>query len=191
MAEETTGLRILFPYAKDSFFTRLYQLYPASSYNSTVFQRQTIYGNYITGMPLPRMVIDETLMANTLADCVTYYMASAASDWGQPAWKLIFNAGSQLHGATRPFLHNTDPSSESNQSNRVERLLTWYHSDQQCNTSTHHEGLVCIICHSPRPQCAKLYWYTKAILASIQHSGSVQLHYHGCQLHDDGCDTGS
>lgn len=31
-------------------------------------------------------------------------MATAVSDWGQPTWKLIFNAGSQLHGADSPFL---------------------------------------------------------------------------------------
>jgi len=66
MADEITDLRILFPYAKDSFFTRLYELYPASSYNSTLFQRQTIYGNYIIGMP--HKVISEILsMANTAA----------------------------------------------------------------------------------------------------------------------------
>lgn len=52
MTEETTDLEVLFPYAKDSFFTRLYQLYPANAYNSTLFQRQTIYGNYIIGMSL-------------------------------------------------------------------------------------------------------------------------------------------
>lgn len=27
----------------------------------------------------------------------TYYMATAMSDWSMPTWKLIFNAGSQLH----------------------------------------------------------------------------------------------
>ena len=45
--DETEDLQILFPYAKDSFFTRLYELYPASGFNSTLFQRQTIFGNYI------------------------------------------------------------------------------------------------------------------------------------------------
>ena len=37
-------------------------------------------------------------------------MASAVSDWGVPAYKLIFNAGTELHGATRPFLHATNTS---------------------------------------------------------------------------------
>ena len=31
-------------------------------------------------------------------------MASAMADAGVPAWKLVFNAGTQLHGATSPFL---------------------------------------------------------------------------------------
>ena len=31
-------------------------------------------------------------------------MASAASDWGLPTWKLIFDAGTQLHGADSPYL---------------------------------------------------------------------------------------
>jgi hypothetical protein len=31
-------------------------------------------------------------------------MASAMADAGQPAYKLIFNAGTQLHGATAPFI---------------------------------------------------------------------------------------
>ena len=51
MADETTDLQILFPYAKNSFFTRLYELYPASDFNSTLFQRQTIFGNFIVCCP--------------------------------------------------------------------------------------------------------------------------------------------
>jgi hypothetical protein len=34
----------------------------------------------------------------------TYYMATAMSDWSIPTWKLIFDAGTQLHGADSPFL---------------------------------------------------------------------------------------
>jgi len=41
---------------------------------------------------------------------VTYYMAEAVSDWGVPAYKLIFDAGTEEHGATRPFLHVTNTS---------------------------------------------------------------------------------
>ena len=43
----------LFPYAGPSFFSRLYQLYPASNFNSTFFQRQTWYGDFIINCELP------------------------------------------------------------------------------------------------------------------------------------------
>ncbi|KAK0945676.1 hypothetical protein LTR29_002788 [Friedmanniomyces endolithicus] len=95
VADETADFQIIFPYAKNSFWTRLYELYPASAFNSTFFQRQTIYGDYII-------------------NCPTYYMASAVSDFGLPAYKLVFNAGTEEHGATRPFLHNTNASTINN-----------------------------------------------------------------------------
>lgn len=42
-------------------------------------------------------------------------MASAMADAGQPAYKLIFNAGTQLHGATAAFLFaQNDAASKSN-----------------------------------------------------------------------------
>ena len=87
----TADLQTIFPYAKSSFFTRLYELYPSSDFNSSFFQRAQIYGDYII-------------------DCPTYYMATATSDWGLPTWKLIFNAGTQKHGATSPFLFGPDAS---------------------------------------------------------------------------------
>ena len=46
-AAETMDAQDLFPYAGPSFFSRLYQLYPRSSYNSTFFQRQSWYGDFI------------------------------------------------------------------------------------------------------------------------------------------------
>jgi carboxylesterase type B len=80
-----TDLQELFPYAKQSFFDRLYQLYPADAFNSTFWQRQTLFSDFII-------------------TCPTYYMASAMSDMGVPTYKLIFNAGTQLHGATGVFI---------------------------------------------------------------------------------------
>jgi len=47
LALETADLQTIFPYAKQSFFTRVYELYPASNFNSTFFQRAQIYGDYI------------------------------------------------------------------------------------------------------------------------------------------------
>ena len=44
--DETTDAQTLFPFAGPSFFSRLYQLFPASAYNSTVFQRQAWFGDF-------------------------------------------------------------------------------------------------------------------------------------------------
>jgi len=60
-----------------------------SNYNSTFFQRQAWYGDFII-------------------DCPTYQMATAMSDSPQTntsaTFKLIFDAGSEVHGATTVFL---------------------------------------------------------------------------------------
>lgn len=78
----------VFPSAGPSFFSRLYQLYPRSAYNSTFFQRQTWFGDFII-------------------NCPTYYMATAFTDQAYNAsavFKLIFAAGTEIHGSTGPFL---------------------------------------------------------------------------------------
>ena len=85
---ETADAMDLFPYAGPSFFSRLYQLYPISSYNSTFFQRQTWFGDFII-------------------NCPTYQMATAMSDQSynsSAVFKMVFAAGSELHGATSDFL---------------------------------------------------------------------------------------
>ena len=44
MEEQTRDLRIQFPYAPESFFDDLYELYPREEFNSTFWQRQTWFG---------------------------------------------------------------------------------------------------------------------------------------------------
>ncbi|GAM86419.1 hypothetical protein ANO11243_044330 [Dothideomycetidae sp. 11243] len=95
VAQETADLELLFPNARQSFFSRLYSLYPAKNFNDTVSQRQQIFGDFII-------------------DCPTYYMATAASDHGLPTWKMVFDAGTELHAATSPFLYNTGTGSTGN-----------------------------------------------------------------------------
>ncbi|OJJ07741.1 hypothetical protein ASPVEDRAFT_877842 [Aspergillus versicolor CBS 583.65] len=82
--EMQQGLETLFPNAKQSFFNRLYQLYPRAAYNSTFFQRQQLFGDFIIS-------------------CPTYYFGAAVSDWGNRVYKMIFDAGTQGHGSLIPF----------------------------------------------------------------------------------------
>ena len=46
-SQETVDARYLFPFAGPAYFSRLYQLYPRPSYNSTFFQRQQWFGHFI------------------------------------------------------------------------------------------------------------------------------------------------
>ncbi|KAI9663984.1 MAG: hypothetical protein M1821_007475 [Bathelium mastoideum] len=95
IATETADLNSVFPTATDEFFTRLYELYPASDFNSTFFQRQAIFGDFII-------------------KCPTYYMATAVAGVGQPVYKLNFDAGNELHAATQPFLLTVPPGDANN-----------------------------------------------------------------------------
>ena len=108
MTEETVDLQTLFPFAKESFFNRLYSLYPESDFNATFWDRQQIFGDFIIS-------------------CPTYYMATAVSDWGLPAYKLIFDAGSELHGATVPFLFDTTLDGSASQNATLAHIMKdWY-----------------------------------------------------------------
>lgn len=86
--EMVQDLENLFPYAKQSFFSRLFQLYPRSDFNSTLFQHSAIFGDFIVA-------------------CPSSYVSAALSDYGMPVWKMVFYAGSEKHGALLPFLYGT------------------------------------------------------------------------------------
>lgn len=109
-AEQVMDAMNLFPYAGPAFFSRLYQLYPRSDYNSTFFQRQTWFGDFII-------------------NCPTYQMASRAVDVNSNAsavFKLTFDAGSQLHGATGPFLQNADIDWSGANNRTLAEIMTAY-----------------------------------------------------------------
>ena len=89
MAQEIEDLRTLYPYADEDFIEQLYELYPMEDFNSTFFRRQTIFGD-------------------AFINCPTYYIASSMASAGQKTYKMVFNAGSQLHAATAPFLFSLD-----------------------------------------------------------------------------------
>ena len=92
-SEVQQGLETLFPNARWSFFDRLYQLYPRTAYNSTYFQRQQLFGDFIIA-------------------CPTYYLGAAVSDSGNSVYKMNFDAGSQVHGALVPFLESLNLAGE-------------------------------------------------------------------------------
>jgi carboxylesterase type B len=108
----------LWPEAEATFFARLEQLYPLSKFARTHSNNETLpTGNPInteTILGLPAKNWSEywraqQIYSDYVIDCPTYYQASAFSEYDLPVYKLIFNAGTRLHGATVPFF-TTDPS---------------------------------------------------------------------------------
>lgn len=51
-------------------------------------------------------------------------MGTAVSDANQPVWKLVFNAGSELHGATVPWLF--DANSANDNSTLAAIMKDWF-----------------------------------------------------------------
>lgn len=108
LEEEVNDLQNLFPNANDQFFTRLFELYPRSEFNSTFWQRQTLFGDFII-------------------NCPTQWISDAVGLLGKQSFKLIFNAGSRRHGATKPFVF--DPAYGSSLADNVtvsQIMKDWY-----------------------------------------------------------------
>ncbi|TAQ88709.1 hypothetical protein B7494_g2955 [Chlorociboria aeruginascens] len=85
MSQVDSDLKEVWPQAPQTFFDALFELYPATAYNSSFYQRAAIFGD-------------------AFISCPSYQTATALARAGQPTWKMIFDAGSEVHGATAPFL---------------------------------------------------------------------------------------
>lgn len=105
-----TNARILFPRAGETFFSHLFQLYPAANFISTFWQTVAWFGDWIINCNFPKNVTDLG---------PTYYVATAAVDRNSNSsavFKMWFGAGSTFHGASGPFLFSnttTLPSSQA------------------------------------------------------------------------------
>ncbi|KFG80558.1 carboxylesterase [Metarhizium anisopliae] len=106
-AELVTDLKTLFPGATQSFVSRLLQLYPRDGFNSTFFQRQQIFGDFIIS-------------------CFSQYMAAAVSDRGEPVYKMIFDAGGGLHGSLVPFTETVNLNGTSNNATLASIIRSYY-----------------------------------------------------------------
>ncbi|KAJ9644670.1 Golgi apyrase [Coniosporium tulheliwenetii] len=100
-------LQRVWPAAQPSFFTRLNELYPLSAFTGSY-----LGGPFITALAsfIPTLTNNSAfwkrvaIFSDFIINCPTYYMGSALSHAGVPVWKMVFNAGSQTHASTAPYL---------------------------------------------------------------------------------------
>jgi hypothetical protein len=86
-----SDLQSLIPAATEPFIAEVLQLYPAEDYEDIFDRRQTILGDMYV-------------------NCPSAWIAQASFN-RTGNWKLIFHAGTELHGATAEYLF--DPNYES------------------------------------------------------------------------------
>lgn len=90
-----------------AFFTRLFELYPTTDFEGAYFDspffatlsaaesqlaNDTSYYRY------------QTIFGDFIINCPTYYVSTANVAAASPVYKLVFATGTELHGATSPFL---------------------------------------------------------------------------------------
>ncbi|PSN61514.1 hypothetical protein BS50DRAFT_592983 [Corynespora cassiicola Philippines] len=109
MEEHTSDLRIQFPYALESFFDDLYELYPREEFNLTFWQRQTWFGEFSINRP-------------------TYYITSSLKTFKQPVWMLVFNAGFQVHAAIVPYLSDMEYGTRLGENGTLAKVIRDWHT---------------------------------------------------------------
>lgn len=98
-------------YFDNEFFSSLTAEFLQSSVNLSVktnseyWRAQQIYGDYII-------------------NCPTYYQASAFSEQSLPVYKLIFNAGTELHAAPQTFFQSAP--AETSEPNLARAMLEYW-----------------------------------------------------------------
>jgi carboxylesterase type B len=87
-------------------------LYPESSHNASNLKDLTYYEQFkelLGGQePSNAFVQRSLLFGDAIVNCPTTYIAQAVAEAGLPAFKMVFNASHQLHGATDASVYSSD-----------------------------------------------------------------------------------
>jgi carboxylesterase type B len=133
--ETLDNLKILWPSATSAFFARLEQLYPLSAFDAVYFNdrffssptikylSQTLNHSVESNLEYWRA---QQIYGDFIIKCPTYYQAVALSELDRPlpVFKLIFNTGTEVHGATVPFL--TTPPHENENPELARKMLDYW-----------------------------------------------------------------
>jgi hypothetical protein len=106
------NLKVLWPEAGATFFDRVKQLYPLSDFSGTYLDNSFFSSQTVDGIESRLNFSVRTnseywraqqIYGDYIINCPTYYQASAFSEYGLPVYKLVFNAGNEIHGAPGSF----------------------------------------------------------------------------------------
>lgn len=123
-SEVTSDLLTLWPQADEAFVQEVLGLYPQSAYKGA----QSLPSSAETAEP--QLIGDSAfgqisqLFGEYIIDCPTTYMAEAMKATRMPVYKLVFNAGSQTHGATGAYLF--DAAGATSNSTLASYMKSWF-----------------------------------------------------------------
>jgi carboxylesterase type B len=120
-------LSVVWPDKPRSTLVKLLNMYPATLYNGVILQDimlvsilKLIKGinsitQWLTGKTiLPDAVMQrQAIFGDVLINCPSNYIANGVSAAGLDAYKMVFNAGIKIHGATTFYLFNEMTTSKS------------------------------------------------------------------------------
>ncbi|KAL0929352.1 carboxylesterase family protein [Colletotrichum truncatum] len=112
-AEEdvATSLEMIWQTKNKTFINQVLELYPTDQFNATLLDDfrglRVLSGNTTIKNSFAKL---ENIVSDVLIDCQTSAIAKYISNNGLAAYKMTFNAGSQLHGATMEFLFSSSPN---------------------------------------------------------------------------------
>jgi carboxylesterase type B len=133
--ETVENLKILWPEADTTFFDRVKQLYPLSDFSGAYFDDPFFSSPTAAFLELATNLSVKTnseywraqrIYGDYVINCPTYYQASAFSEHNLPVYKLIFNAGSELHSAPQPFFQSAP--SETPEPNLARAMVEYWTS---------------------------------------------------------------
>ncbi|KFY80344.1 hypothetical protein V499_00797 [Pseudogymnoascus sp. VKM F-103] len=102
-------LQTLWQEADPAFIQSALQEYSLTQYNASLMSGLRILGALEAAIGQNFTFTDSyarrhAIFGDVVINCPTSYLAEAAAEAGQDSYKMIFNAGLQVHGATAPFL---------------------------------------------------------------------------------------
>ncbi|KAJ5593683.1 carboxylesterase type B [Penicillium hordei] len=114
--ESSFNLQRLWPKWTPSFISRLLELYPDRKYTGSYYDDRALQ-SYSRLLPTLKnntaFFKTQDIFGDFVINCPTYYVAAAVSDAGVPVWKLRFGAGTEVHGATDPYLRKASNSTDN------------------------------------------------------------------------------
>ncbi|GJC85872.1 lipase 2 [Colletotrichum liriopes] len=104
-----TALKALWQTVSDSTIKSILELYPPSVYNSSLVASTDWFDALAPGFDASAAWVQmQAIFGASIVDCPSTTIVQSVIDAGQRAWKMVFEAGIQLHGATMPYLWSED-----------------------------------------------------------------------------------